>query len=66
MAQTKRHELGEIAMMRRLTVLITAKIRAQKAEASTNEKRTPMTTLESGLLRYVSGGEGTDSPKGSW
>jgi len=66
MAQTKRHEPGEIAMMRRLTALIAVKIRTQKLAASTIQKRTSMIALEPSLLRCVSGGDGTDSPKGSW
>jgi hypothetical protein len=66
MAQTKRHEPGEIAMMSRLTALITAKNRAQKAAASSERKYAPMTVLQPGQLRSIAGGEGTDSPKGSW
>jgi hypothetical protein len=66
MAQTKRQELGEIAMMSRLTALILAKNRAQKAAMSAEQKYTPMALLQPGQLRSVSGGEGTDSPKGSW
>jgi hypothetical protein len=66
MAQTKRHELGEIAMMRRLTALITTKIQTQKGEASTNQKCAPMIALEPGLLRSIAGGDGVQSPKGSW
>jgi len=53
-------------MMRRLTALITTKIRTQKGEASINQKCTPMTALEPGLLRSISGGDGVQSPKGSW
>jgi len=66
MAQTKRHEPGEIAMMRRLTALIAAKIHTHKSAASTNQKCTPMVAIEPRMLRSISGGDGTDSPKGSW
>lgn len=53
-------------MMRRLTALIAAKIHTPKPAASTNQKCTPMVALEAAMFRSISGGEGTDSPKGSW
>lgn len=53
-------------MMSRLTALIPAKNRAQKPAASSGQKYTPMAVLQPGQLRSVAGGEGTDSPKGSW
>jgi|GEM_PF-5750181 len=53
-------------MMSRLNALITAKFRAQTASASVNQKNAPMTELQSSLLRHISGGDGSDSPKGSW
>jgi len=59
-------KLGEIVMMSRLNALITAKFRAQTASASVNQKNAPMTELQSSLLRHISGGDGSDSPKGSW
>jgi len=66
MAQTNGAELGEILMMSRLNALIPAKFRAQKAAAPLDQKRSPMTELQQELLRNISGGDGTDSPKGSW
>jgi len=53
-------------MMSRLNALIPAKFRAQKAAAPLDQKRSPMTELQQELLRNISGGDGTDSPKGSW
>jgi len=53
-------------MMRRLTALIAAKIHTHKSAASTNQKCTPMVAIEPRMLRSISGGDGTDSPKGSW
>jgi len=53
-------------MMSRLTALILAKNRAQKAAASAERKHMPMALLQPGQLRSVFGGDGTDSPKGSW
>lgn len=53
-------------MMSRLNALILAKFRAQKAAASNDQKYAPMTLLQPYALRNVSGGDGLDSPKGSW
>lgn len=60
------HKSGEIAMMPRLTALIPTMVRAQKASASNNQKQAPMKLLSPNELRSVSGGDGTESPKGSW
>lgn len=57
---------GEILMMSRLNALIPAKFRAQKAMESVHQKYTPMTEVRHELLRDISGGDATDSPKGSW
>lgn len=53
-------------MMSRLNALIPAKFRAQTASASVDQKRAPMTELHADLLRNITGGDGSDSPKGSW
>jgi hypothetical protein len=59
-------KLGEILMMSRLNALIPAKFHAQTAAASIDQKRAPMMVLQPNLLRSISGGDATDSPKGSW
>jgi hypothetical protein len=56
---------GEILMMSRLNALIPAKFRA-KAMEPVHQKYTPMTEVRHELLRNVSGGDASDSPKGSW
>jgi hypothetical protein len=66
MAQTKAPKFGEVVMMSRLNALIPAKFRAQTASASVDQKHAPMTELQSNLLRNICGGDGADSPKGSW
>lgn len=66
MAQTEAPKLGEIVMMSRLNALIPAKFRAQTASASVDQKHTPMTELHANVLRNITGGDGSDSPKGSW
>ena len=53
-------------MMSRLNALIPAKFRAQTASASVDQKHTPMTELHANVLRNITGGDGSDSPKGSW
>jgi hypothetical protein len=53
-------------MMFRLNALILAKFRAQKAATSNDQKCAPMTLLQPSMLRSISGGDGTESPKGSW
>ena len=57
---------GEIFMMSRLNALIFAKSRAQKVAESIDQKRPPMMVLQRNMLRGISGGDGPDSPKGSW
>ena len=53
-------------MMSRLNALIPAKFRAQKAAASNDQKLAPMALLMPAQLRSISGGDGAESPKGSW
>lgn len=53
-------------MMSRLNALIFAKSRAQKVAESIDQKRPPMMVLQPNMLRSISGGDGPDSPKGSW
>jgi len=53
-------------MMSRLYALIPAKFRAQTAAESRNQRYAPMTKLQQCQLRDISGGDGSDSPKGSW
>ena len=53
-------------MMSHLIALITATTRAQTAQALNNQKPSPMTLLAPSQLRNVAGGDGSDSPKGSW
>jgi hypothetical protein len=53
-------------MMSRLNALIVAKFHAQKAATSNDQKCAPMTLLLPAQLRNISGGDGAESPKGSW
>lgn len=53
-------------MMSRLYALIPVKFRAQMAAESRSPKYAPMTMLRAGQLRDITGGDNSDSPKGSW